>query len=133
MRTLPVARASGMVSCMRLRQRTNVDLPQPEGPMTAVAWLASAFMLILRRAWVLPNQAFKFSTWMPTPILLVCSLERSPAGGQADRAYRGDDQHNQDQRARPRLAMPFIERRNGVVENLQRQRRRGLVELPIPE
>ena len=50
---------------------------------------------------------------------LVCSLERSPAGGQADRAYRSDDQHNQDQRARPRLAMPFIEGRNGVVENLQ--------------
>ena len=38
--TVPSARASGLVSCMRLRQRTNVDLPQPEGPISAVAWFA---------------------------------------------------------------------------------------------
>ena len=58
MRTRPVARASGMVSCMRLRQRTKVDLPQPDGPITAVAWFAATVMLMSYRAWVLPNQAF---------------------------------------------------------------------------
>jgi hypothetical protein len=31
----PVTRAPSMVSFMRLMQRRNVDLPQPEGPMKA--------------------------------------------------------------------------------------------------
>ena len=30
---LPVTRAIGMVSFMRLMQRRKVDLPQPDGPM----------------------------------------------------------------------------------------------------
>src|SRR5262245_45679891 len=34
--TEPATRAVGTVSCMRLRQRSSVDLPQPDGPMTAV-------------------------------------------------------------------------------------------------
>ena len=28
-----------MVSFIRLRLRMNVDLPQPDGPITAVTWL----------------------------------------------------------------------------------------------
>src|ERR1700742_1933220 len=35
-RTSPSTRAPGAVSCMRLRQRSSVDLPQPDGPMIAV-------------------------------------------------------------------------------------------------
>jgi len=42
---MPVARAIGLVSCMRLRQRTKVDLPQPEGPMSAVAWFAGMWQV----------------------------------------------------------------------------------------
>src|ERR1700733_11197107 len=53
---------------MRFRQRTKVDLPHPEGPITAVARLAGASMSMSYKAWVLPNQAFNFSTLMPTPI-----------------------------------------------------------------
>src|SRR5678810_636523 len=34
--TRPSARAPSTTSCIRLRQRTNVDFPQPEGPITAV-------------------------------------------------------------------------------------------------
>ena len=37
---MPVTRAIGMVSFIRLMQRRKVDLPQPEGPMSAVTWLA---------------------------------------------------------------------------------------------
>ena len=33
---MPVTRAVGTVSCIRLRQRSSVDLPQPDGPMIAV-------------------------------------------------------------------------------------------------
>ena len=32
----PSARAPGISSCMRLMQRTSVDLPQPDGPIIAV-------------------------------------------------------------------------------------------------
>src|SRR5215213_7963762 len=34
--TRPATRASGTVSCIRLRQRSRVDLPHPDGPMIAV-------------------------------------------------------------------------------------------------
>ena len=33
---LPSTRAPGITSCMRFRERRNVDLPQPDGPMSAV-------------------------------------------------------------------------------------------------
>ncbi len=60
--TVPVARAMGLVSCMRFRQRTKVDLPQPEGPISAVAWLAGMCRLMSCRVCVEPYHAFKFST-----------------------------------------------------------------------
>ena len=44
-----------------------------------------------------------------------------------------DDKDNQNQRARPCLPVPFIEGRDGIGENLQRQGRGRLVRLPIPE
>ena len=34
--TLPSTRPPGITSCIRLRVRRNVDLPQPDGPMKAV-------------------------------------------------------------------------------------------------
>ena len=37
---LPLTRAIGMVSFIRLMQRRKVDLPQPDGPMNAVTWFA---------------------------------------------------------------------------------------------
>ena len=33
---LPSTRAPGITSCMRLIERRNVDLPQPDGPISAV-------------------------------------------------------------------------------------------------
>ena len=37
---LPVTRQLGMVSFIRLMQRRNVDLPQPDGPMKAITPLS---------------------------------------------------------------------------------------------
>ncbi|SKT89458.1 Uncharacterised protein [Mycobacteroides abscessus subsp. abscessus] len=34
--TEPSTRAPGVTSCIRLRVRSTVDLPQPDGPMKAV-------------------------------------------------------------------------------------------------
>ena len=45
---------SGMRSFMRFRQRRNVDLPQPEGPMMAVMLFALMPMLMCFRAGILP-------------------------------------------------------------------------------
>ena len=44
MRTVPCARAPGIVSFIRLRQRRKVDLPQPDGPMRAVICRSSMSM-----------------------------------------------------------------------------------------
>ena len=43
--TLPSTRAPGMTSCMRLSDRRKVDLPQPDGPISAVTDLGSMVML----------------------------------------------------------------------------------------
>ncbi len=43
--TVPSARAPAMTSCIRLRVRRNVDLPQPDGPISAVTERGSMIML----------------------------------------------------------------------------------------
>src|SRR5712671_1013363 len=48
----------------------------------------------------------------------LCGSEGTTANGEADGRDRGDDENNQDQRARPCLPVPFVIGRNGVVENL---------------
>ncbi len=39
---------------MRLKQRRNVDLPQPEGPISAVTWFSWMGIEIDFSAWNLP-------------------------------------------------------------------------------
>ena len=46
----PSARAPGTTSCIRLRHRTSVDLPHPEGPMIAVITFAGNARLMSWRA-----------------------------------------------------------------------------------
>jgi hypothetical protein len=36
---------------MRLKQRRNVLLPQPEGPINALTWFSGTSSVMLRRAW----------------------------------------------------------------------------------
>ena len=43
-----------MVSFMRLMQRRNVDLPQPDGPIMASTWLRAMSMLTSRIACLSP-------------------------------------------------------------------------------
>ncbi len=50
-RTVPSARAPRMTSCMRLSERSTVDLPQPDEPMNAVTLLRSTVMLTSFTAW----------------------------------------------------------------------------------
>ena len=53
-RTAPVARAFGTSSCMRLMQRTIVDLPQPDGPMIAVTSFGRNSRVRSFTAWFCP-------------------------------------------------------------------------------
>src|SRR5262245_28703878 len=46
---------------MRFRQRTKVDLPQPEGPITAVTCLSAMLSVIPFRTSLVPNEARRFS------------------------------------------------------------------------
>src|SRR5436189_876160 len=55
--TWPARLALGTSSCMRLRMRRKVDLPQPEGPIRAVTWPAGITRLTSSRTWWSPNQA----------------------------------------------------------------------------
>src|ERR1039458_786059 len=109
--TEPSARASGMVSCIRFKQRTKVLLPQPEGPMTAVTWLAATVMSMEFSDRFLPYQAFSPRTSIPTPIRALRSLHHSTAGGDADCRHRAHDQDDQDQRSGPRL---FVDQKSVV-------------------
>ena len=43
--TVPVTEAPGTVMCSPLMQRSTVDLPQPDGPMSAVTLPGSMVML----------------------------------------------------------------------------------------
>jgi hypothetical protein len=50
----PSMRQPSTRSFIRLKQRSRVDLPQPEGPMNAVTRCFGMFMLTLLSAWVSP-------------------------------------------------------------------------------
>ena len=60
-----MTRALGVTSCILLKQRIRVDLPQPEGPMTAVMRLGATSRSTPRSAWNDPYQAFKSRTTTP--------------------------------------------------------------------
>src|SRR5574342_1355214 len=62
MSSLPEDPAPGVSSCIRLRQRRKVDLPQPEGPMTASTLRSGTARLTSLNTVAEPNQAWSFST-----------------------------------------------------------------------
>ena len=52
---------AGCRSCIRLKQRRNVLLPQPDGPISAVTWFSAIGMLMSFSAWLVPYQKLSFS------------------------------------------------------------------------
>src|SRR5438876_7192739 len=120
--TLPVTQPPSDSSCMRFKQRRNVLLPHPDGPITAVT------------VWAGKRRDTSFTTaWRPYKAVsrTASSCNRASAGGAMrgalpdGRAGRdGEQQHetHQHDRGRPREAMPFIERAGGGGIDLQGQR-----------
>ena len=50
MTILPSTRAPGITSCIRFRDRRNVDLPHPDGPISAVTERAGIVMVTFSTA-----------------------------------------------------------------------------------
>ncbi len=50
----PVIRADSIVSFIRFRQRMNVDLPQPDGPISAMTSLRPTSRFTFCIAWLSP-------------------------------------------------------------------------------
>src|SRR3954453_9939031 len=117
-KTRPVIQPPSESSCIRLRVRRKVDLPQPDGPISACTRLASKPSETSLIAVNLPYIAVSFSVTMRDPgsagrlgrsvaRLSVSSaihgrpaLDREP-GGQTQHEHH-EDQH---QRRRPGIAM----------------------------
>src|SRR6185312_2128910 len=125
-RTSPSARAPGTVSCMRLRQRSSVDLPQPDGPMIAVTSPVGTAKVTSRTTRDEPKYASSDSTPIAGVAACAASLDistgigtsrsavsvtskskpasRRDAGGETD----DEDESEEDERARPGLCVPAV-------------------------
>src|SRR6476660_8169742 len=116
--TRPRTVARSESSCMRLRQRRNVLLPHPDGPMMAVTVLAGNAREMFLTAAVLPKNAERYcaASLVGRSAGSIAST-RDPARGHAEHKYES----HQDQCGRPREPMPFVVRTGGVHEDLQRQ------------
>src|SRR5437762_11436477 len=135
--TCPVMRAPGTVSCMRLRQRRKVDLPHPDGPMTAVTERSRNCTLASRTACIEPKYALSASTrtcggsaWRATSaatgiaeFVTSASLSCAVALSRSDTSREADDEDDgdEDEGARPGLRVPFVVWTNRIVENLKRK------------
>src|SRR5919204_1054289 len=117
--TEPVFQPPSDSSCMRLRQRRKVLLPQPDGPMTAVTvWAGNSrdtSFTTARRPYRAVSRTA--SSWSRASAGCATAWPDGRARGQ------GEEQHkpHQDERRRPRQAVPFLERAGAVHEDLQRQ------------
>src|SRR5438105_334102 len=117
---------------MRLRQRMNVDLPQPDGPMIAVTALGAIVRSMPWSTCSPWNHALSEPTRMPSIMRSPRSAEaaaRRQPGRQAHHEHHPDE----DEGPGPRLAMPVVVGRDRVGEDLQRQRGDRLVEPMVPE
>src|ERR1700704_319805 len=122
--TLPSARAPGSSSWRRLRQRTSVDLPDPEGPISAVTWLGSTDSEMSSIASRLPYQAERLE------ISKLAAMSDAPfRGHEPSHQGKGEHQSDQRQRRRPRPLDLCRKRRLGAGEDLQWQGRHRLGEL----
>src|SRR4051812_41047967 len=124
---------------MRLRQRRNVDLPQPDGPMMAVTSFTGKSSERSCTACVAPNQASSPTTRMATgslasaeltgntatPPLVDCSINdigHARAGDEAREQADREHERNQHERTGPCLLVPVVIRTDGIHEDLERQR-----------
>jgi hypothetical protein len=81
-RTSPAIFAEAMVSCIRLRIRMNVDLPQPDGPISAVTVASGMERQTRSSTFFIPNHADTFTASRLAWTLGPCA-NGAPLGGAA--------------------------------------------------
>src|SRR5439155_18454287 len=131
-RTFPSALAFGIVSCIRFRQRINVDLPQPDGPMIAETACSSKSNVMSSLAFFGPYHADNFS------VRIFAAMEASPRDGTKadhDPGRDGNPQHHQheDERGAPSGLVQRRVRAEREHVNGVRQRLTRLVQSPEPK
>src|SRR5256885_10316986 len=118
--TEPVTQPPSDSSCMRFRQRRNVLLPQPDGPITAVTVCAGNRMDTSFTTARRPYRAVSrtASSWSRASAGGAMTLPNGRARGQSEEEHEA----HQDERRGPRQAVPFVERAGRVHEDLERER-----------
>src|SRR2546423_6122781 len=123
--TDPVTQPPSDSSGIRFRQRRNVLLPQPDGPITAVTVCAGNRMDTSFTTARRPYRAVSrtASSWSRASAGGAMTLPNGRARGQREEEHEA----HQDERRGPRQAVPFVERAGRVHEDLERK---GLHRLP---
>src|SRR6266550_2400677 len=118
--TSPLTVAPGVSSCIRLRQRSRVDLPQPDGPMMAVTVCAGNKSDTSRTARCVPNSAVTCAASSRSRVLAdaTIALPGDPAGRQRNDEY----QTHQHERRGKGEAVPIHEWARAIDVDLQGQR-----------
>src|SRR5947209_15188276 len=93
-RTFPSTLALGIVSCIRFRQRINVDLPQPDGPMIAETACSSKSRVMSSIAFFGPYHADNF---LRADLRGHRLSPRDGAKPDDDPRYDGDPEHHEDE------------------------------------
>src|SRR5712691_433408 len=139
--TRPVIHPSSESSCIRLRVRRKVDLPQPDGPMSACTRLLSNARETPFTAVNLPYIAVSLSVSTRTVAVrggrstravrsAASAIEVEPP---ADREPRPDaqdeDDQDQDQGGSPGVLVPLLVRAGSVGEHRERERGHRLVQV----
>src|SRR6266705_3205577 len=93
-RTFPSTLAFGIVSCIRFRQRINVDLPQPDGPMIAETACSSKSNVMSSIAFFGPYPADTLSVRI---FAAIASSPRDGAKPDDDPRHDGNPEHHEDE------------------------------------
>src|SRR4051812_26985280 len=96
--TLPVTDVPGITSCMRLSARRNVDLPQPDGPMSAVTVFGSMVMVTPSTAAFEPYDAVRSMTSNRFAIAFVIPLPCQRVAPSQQSGSHVEDDNDRDER-----------------------------------
>src|SRR5262245_23082542 len=115
--TSPATAAPGVSSCIRLRQRSMVLLPQPEGPMIAVTVCAGNSSDTSRTARCWPKNAVNLTVSSRSRVLADATIP-GPRDPTRDEGNDQDQTHEYECRC-PGQAVPFVVRAGRIDVDLQ--------------
>src|SRR4051794_37144312 len=137
----PVIHPSSESSCIRLIVRRKVDLPQPDGPISACTRLLSKPRETPFTAVNLPYMAVSLSVstrmvgagddrWAGAARSAASAIEVEPSPDRQPCTDAQDEYHeDEDQGGSPGVLVPFLVGAGGIGEHRQRQRRHRLVQV----